>query len=80
MTAIITQKVKEIMEYKLGLDHSQLLESASFVNDLGIDSLDVLELQMELEKEFNITIPPESAEKLFTVGAVIDYISLAVSP
>ena len=68
------EKVKKIVCDKLGVDESKVTETASFVNDLGADSLDVVEFVMEVEKEFNITIPDEEATKLTTVGAAIDYI------
>ncbi len=70
----ITFIVKDIIKYKLGLDESQLIESANFQDDLGIDSLDMIELQMELEKKFGITIKDEEAERLRKVGDVIQFI------
>ena len=70
----ILAKVKAIVSDKLSVDESKVVESASFANDLGADSLDVVEFVMEVEKEFNITIPDEEAAKLTTVGAAIDYI------
>jgi acyl carrier protein len=70
----ITFIVKDIIMYKLGLDESQLIESANFQDDLGIDSLDMIELQMELEKKFDITIKDEEAERLRKVGDVIQFI------
>ncbi|MBN8837213.1 MAG: acyl carrier protein [Sphingobacteriia bacterium] len=70
----VTQKVKQIMTDKLAIEEGQLLDEASFKDDLNVDSLDVLELQMELEKQFNLTIPDEEAEKLVTVGSVIRYV------
>ena len=70
----ILAKVKAIVSDKLSVDESKVVESASFANDLGADSLDVVEFVMEVEKEFNITIPDEEATKLTTVGAAIDYI------
>ena len=68
------EKVKKIVCDKLGVDESKVTESASFVNDLGADSLDVVEFVMEVEKEFNITIPDEEATKLATVGDAVKYI------
>lgn len=68
------EKVKKIVCEKLGVDESKVTESASFVNDLGADSLDVVEFVMEVEKEFNITIPDEEATKLSTVGDAVKYI------
>ena len=70
----ILSKIKKIVSEKLSVDESKVEESASFANDLGADSLDVVEFVMEVEKEFNITIPDEEATKLTTVGAAIDYI------
>ncbi|MBN8851710.1 MAG: acyl carrier protein [Sphingobacteriales bacterium 50-39] len=70
----IETKVKAIMMDKLGVEEHALDRKASFRNDLGVDSLDMIETIMELEKEFSITIPDEAAEKLTTVGSVIDYI------
>ena len=68
------EKVKKIVCEKLGVDESKVTEGASFVNDLGADSLDVVEFVMEVEKEFNITIPDEEATKLSTVGDAVKYI------
>ncbi|MHA4811154.1 acyl carrier protein [Flavitalea flava] len=70
----ITSKIKTIIVEKLGVEESSLDRNASFTNDLGLDSLDVLETFVELEKEFSIKITDEDAEKLTTVGSVIDYI------
>ena len=67
-------KVKEIIIEKLGCDKDKVVESASFVNDLGADSLDVVEFVMEVEKEFNVEIPDEEAGKLQTVGDAVKYI------
>jgi acyl carrier protein len=69
----IAAKIRTIFHEKLGVEESTLVPSASFTNDLGLDSLDVLETFMALEKEFNVKIGDEDAEKLTTVGAVIDY-------
>ena len=74
----ISAKVRTIFSEKLGLDQSALISSASFANDLGLDSLDVIETFMALEKEFGIKIDDEDAEKLTTVGSVIDYITAHV--
>ncbi|NOY05257.1 MAG: acyl carrier protein [Chlorobi bacterium] len=74
MSDDIVQKVKEIIVSKLGVEASQITESASFTNDLGADSLDTVELVMEFEKEFDLTIPDEDAEKIATVGDAINYI------
>lgn len=71
----IGDKVKAIIVDKLGVDESEVTETASFTNDLGADSLDTVELIMEFEKAFNITIPDEDAgEKIATVGDAIQYI------
>ena len=60
---------------KLGVDAAEVVPAASFTNDLGADSLDTVELIMEFEKEFEISIPDEDAEKITTVGDAINYIS-----
>ena len=71
----VAAKVKAIIVDKLGVDESEVTETASFQNDLGADSLDTVELIMEFEKAFNITIPEEDAgEKISTVGDAIAYI------
>jgi acyl carrier protein len=66
--------VKSIIVEKLGVDESDVTEDASFTNDLGADSLDTVELIMEFEKEFDLTIPDEEAEDIATVGDAIDYL------
>jgi acyl carrier protein len=71
--ADVAEKVKEIIISKLGVDAAQITPEASFTNDLGADSLDTVELVMEFEKAFNIQIPDEDAEKISTVGDVINY-------
>ena len=70
----ISSKVISIIVYKLGAEESEVTPAASFKNDLGADSLDTVELIMEFEKEFNITIPDEVAEHISTVQDAIDYI------
>ena len=70
----ISSKVVEIIVDKLGVDASGAVPTASFTNDLGADSLDTVELIMEFEKEFEISIPDEDAEKIATVGDAITYI------
>ena len=70
----IESKVKEIIADKLGVDEADVNPEASFTNDLGADSLDTVELIMEFEKSFNITIPDDQAEKITTVGDAIAYI------
>lgn len=72
----IAARVKTIIHEKLGVEESALVDTASFSTDLGLDSLDVLETFMEMEKAFSIKISDEDAEKLTTVGSVIDYITL----
>ena len=74
----IAAKVKAIIVDKLGVDESEVTPEASFTNDLGADSLDTVELIMEFEKEFNMAIPDEQAEKIATVGEAIAYIQNVV--
>ncbi len=68
------EKVKKIVTEKLGVPEAEVTEEASFINDLGADSLDVVEFIMEVEKEFDITISDEDATKLATVGDAVKYI------
>ena len=68
------EQVKKIVAEKLGVPEEKVTESAAFVNDLGADSLDVVEFVMEVEKEFDITIPDDAAAKLVTVGDAVKYI------
>ena len=70
----IKSKVTSIIVDKLGVDESEVTGEANFTNDLGADSLDTVELIMEFEKEFNIAIPDDQAEKIATVGQAVDYI------
>ncbi|MBN1925680.1 MAG: acyl carrier protein [Prolixibacteraceae bacterium] len=70
----IIEKVKAIIVDKLGVDESEVTPEASFTNDLGADSLDTVELIMEFEKEFDMAIPDDQAEKISTVGDAIKYI------
>jgi acyl carrier protein len=70
----IASKIKSIIVDKLGVDENEVTPQASFTNDLGADSLDTVELIMEFEKEFNIAIPDDQAEKIGTVGDAISYI------
>jgi len=70
----ISTRVKAIIVDKLGVDENEVTPEASFTNDLGADSLDTVELIMELEKEFNIAIPDDQADKIITVGDAIAYI------
>ncbi len=70
----VREKVVSIIVDKLGVEESEVTNEASFTNDLGADSLDTVELIMEFEKEFNLSIPDEEAEKIETVGNAVDYI------
>lgn len=70
----IEAKVKEIIMDKLGVEESQINPQASFTNDLGADSLDIVELVMGFETAFNISIPDEDAEKISTVGDAVNYL------
>ncbi|MCR5139379.1 MAG: acyl carrier protein [Bacteroidaceae bacterium] len=70
----IEERVKAIIVDKLGVDESEVTAEASFTNDLGADSLDTVELIMELEKEFGLQIPDDQAEKIATVGDAVNYI------
>ncbi|MDR3714875.1 MAG: acyl carrier protein [Puia sp.] len=72
--ADIATRVKGILIEKLGLEEAAITDQASFSNDLGVDSLDKIETFVELEKQFSIRIPDEDAEKLTTVGSLINYI------
>ncbi len=67
-------KVKEVVMDKLGVEDSQITEDAHFMDDLGADSLDTVELIMQLEEEFGIEIPDEDAENITTVGKAVEYI------
>ena len=70
----IADKVKSIIIEKLGVDEAEVTTEASFTNDLGADSLDTVELIMEFEKEFNVSIPDDQAENIQTVGQAISYL------
>ena len=70
----IADKVSKIIIDKLGVDESEVTPEASFTNDLGADSLDTVELIMEFEKEFDISIPDEQAENIQTVGQAVEYL------
>ncbi len=74
----IAEKVKSIIIEKLGVEESEVTAEASFTNDLGADSLDTVELIMEFEKEFNISIPDDQAENIGTVGQAISYLEANV--
>ncbi|HNR08460.1 MAG TPA: acyl carrier protein [Saprospiraceae bacterium] len=77
--ASIEEKVKKIIVDKLGVDEAEVTAEASFTNDLGADSLDTVELIMEFEKEFDISIPDEQAEKIQTVGQAISYLESQIN-
>ncbi len=70
----VAQKVKDIIVEQLGVNAEEVTEEASFIDDLGADSLDTVELVMALEEAFDLQVPDEDAEKLTTVGAAIKYI------
>ncbi len=74
----VASRVKAIIADKLGVEESEVTPEASFTNDLGADSLDTVELIMEFEKDFNITIPEEESTKIVTVGDAIAHIESAV--
>lgn len=75
MSNDLAAKVKAIIVEKLGVDEDDITDEASFTNDLGADSLDTVELIMEFEKEFDVTIPDEDAEKIATVGDAVSYLT-----
>jgi acyl carrier protein len=74
MMATVQPKVKEVIAEQLGVDMDRIKPEASFIDDLGADSLDIVELVMAMEEEFGIEIPDEDAEKLKTVGDVCSYL------
>jgi len=75
MASSTEEKVKQIIVEQLGVDEAEVTPTASFIDDLGADSLDTVELVMEFEKTFNLSIPDEDAEKISTVGDAVRYIS-----
>ncbi len=79
MSQDIDAKVKSIIVDKLGVDESEVINDANFTNDLGADSLDTVELIMEFEKEFDISIPDEDAENIATVGDAVTYLKGKIS-
>ena len=78
MVATIEERVRKIIVEQLGVKEDQVVDNASFVNDLGADSLDTVELVMALEEEFNTDIPDTEAEKITTVKEAVDYIKAHV--
>ena len=74
MAENVEEKVIEIVAEQMGVDKGEIIRETSFVNDLNADSLDTVELVMEFEDEFELSIPDEEAEKIQTVGQAIDYI------
>ncbi len=78
--ATIAERVKKIIVDKLGVDEAEVTDSANFINDLGADSLDTVELIMEFEKEFEVSIPDEQAENIQTVGHAIEYLEANAQP
>ena len=78
--ASVPERVIDIVAEQLGVDKDKINEATSFVNDLGADSLDTVELVMELEEEFDINIPDDAAEKIQTVGQAIEFIESSQEP
>ncbi|TWT42513.1 acyl carrier protein [Botrimarina hoheduenensis] len=72
--ASVLERVTDIVSEQLGVDKDKITPETSFVTDLGADSLDTVELVMELEEEFDVTIPDDAAEKIQTVGAAVEFI------
>lgn len=75
----VETRIKEAIVEKLGVEESKVTPQASFINDLGADSLDTVELIMELENKFNIQIPDEDQEKIQTVGDAINYVKSKIA-
>jgi len=75
MSKDVESQIKDIIIDKLGVDESEVVSDANFTNDLGADSLDTVELIMEFEKEFDLSIPDEDAENIATVGDAVSYVS-----
>ena len=78
--ATVADRVKKIIVDKLGVDEAEVTHEANFIQDLGADSLDTVELIMEFEKDFDVSIPDEQAEKITTVGQAVEYLEKQVSP
>ncbi len=79
MAVDVEAQIKEAIVEKLGVEESKVTPNASFINDLGADSLDTVELIMELENRFNIQIPDEDQEKIQTVGDAVNYVKSKVA-
>jgi acyl carrier protein len=79
IVASVEERVIDIVSENLGVSKEQVTRTTSFIEDLGADSLDIVELVMELEEEFEITIPDDQAEKIKTVGEAIDYIEREIA-
>ena len=77
--ASVEERVVDIVAEQLGVSKDQISQETSFVNDLGADSLDTVELVMELEEEFDINIPDDAAEKIQTVGQAVEHIEAAIA-
>ena len=77
--ANVADRVKKIIVDKLGVDEAEVTPEANFIQDLGADSLDTVELIMEFEKEFDVSIPDEQAEKIKTVGQAVDYLEAHIN-
>ncbi len=77
--ATVAERVIKIIVDKLGVDEAEVTKEANFIQDLGADSLDTVELIMEFEREFDVSIPDEQAEKITTVGHAIDYLEAQVN-
>ena len=75
---VVEEKVIDIISEQMGTDKSEITRETSFINDLSADSLDTVELVMEFEDEFDMSIPDEDAEKIQTVGAAVDYVVIAL--
>jgi len=74
VNVVVFEKVRDIIVEQLGVDESEVTLEASFIDDLGADSLDIVELIMALEEEFDLEIPDKEAEKITTVGEAVEYI------
>jgi acyl carrier protein len=79
MSVDVEAQIKEAIVEKLGVEESKVTPNASFINDLGADSLDTVELIMELENRFNIQIPDEDQEKIQTVGDAVNYVKSKIA-